>query len=176
MMSSYILREKFRDQGITSLVEEQNVTELLRVNNWNYASSYKVTRMLMEDAKLKNPSLTYFIDLHRDSVNRSISTTTIGDLSYAKVMFLIGLENSNYKENLAFTETINNKLEAKYPGISRGIYKKEGPGVNGVYNQDFSPKTILIEIGGTENTIDEVLHSIEAIADVLGKIIKEDAK
>ena len=64
----------------------------------------------------------------------------------------------------------------KYPGLSRGIYKKKGAGVNGVYNQDFSPKTILIEVGGQDNTIDEVFNTCEAISTILTEYIKEDKK
>lgn len=174
MMTSYILREKLGDVGIPVLVEENNVTELLKANNWNYASSYKITKMLMEDALVKNPSLSYFVDIHRDSVNKKISTTSIDHKNYAKVLFIVGLENPNYELNLALTTRINNLLNEKYPSLSRGIYKKEGKGVNGVYNQDFNKNTILIEMGGYENTIDEVLNSTEAIASVLKIIIEED--
>ena len=167
MMASFILREKLENNGIIALVEENNVSEILKINNWNYASSYKVTKLLMEDAKEKNPTLEYFIDLHRDSVSKKISTTTIGDKNYAKILFIVGLENPNYQKNLDFTNNLQGLFEEKYPGLSRGIYKKQGSGVNGVYNQDFSDKTILIEVGGTENTIEEVYNTIEAITDVL---------
>lgn len=173
MMASYILREKLGNKGITSLVEENNVSEILKINNWNYASSYKVTKLLMEDAKVKNPSLKYFIDLHRDSVSRKISTTTINNKSYAKILFIVGLENANYQKNLDFTNSLQLLFEEKYPGLSRGIYKKQGSGVNGVYNQDFNEFTILIEVGGAENTIEEVYNTIDAIADILSIYIGE---
>ena len=172
MMTSYILREKLENFGITALVEENNVSEILKINNWNYASSYKVTKLLMEDAKTKNPSLEYFIDLHRDSVSKKVSTTTINDKGYARILFIVGLENPNYQKNLEFTTALNKLFNDGYPGLSRGIYKKEGAGVNGVYNQDFHENTILIEVGGVENTIDEVYNTINAIADVLNKYIK----
>ena len=174
MMLSYIVREKLNDKGIPTIVEENDVSAFLQANNWSYASSYKVTRLLMEDAKTKNPTLKYFIDLHRDSVSKSISTATINGKNYAKVLFIIGLENPNYQENLTVTTTINNMLEEKYPGITRGIYKKEGKGVNGVYNQDFDKNTILFEVGGPENTIEEVLNTADAISTVLAEYIKGD--
>ncbi len=174
MMASYILRERLYDLGHVSLVEENDVNNFLITNNWNYASSYKVTRLLMEDAKEKNPSLKFFIDLHRDSVNRKISTTTINGKNYAKMMFLLGLENENYKANLEVIEAIETLLLERYPTISRGIYKKEGKGVNGVYNQDFDKYTILVEMGGEENTIDEVLNSITALAEVLDVYIRSN--
>ena len=174
MMLSYIVREKLNDKGIPTIVEENDVSAFLQANNWSYASSYKVTRLLMEDAKTKNPTLKYFIDLHRDSVSKSISTATINEKNYAKILFIIGLENPNYQENLTVTTTINNMLEEKYPGITRGIYKKEGKGVNGVYNQDFDKNTILFEVGGPENTIEEVLNTADAISTVLAEYIKGD--
>ena len=174
MMLSYIVREKLNDKGIPTIVEENDVSAFLQANNWSYASSYKVTKLLMEDAKTKNPTLKYFIDLHRDSVSKSISTATINGKNYAKILFIIGLENPNYQENLTVTTTINNMLEEKYPGITRGIYKKEGKGVNGVYNQDFDKNTILFEVGGPENTIEEVLNTADAISTVLAEYIKGD--
>lgn len=174
MMASYILREKLNNNGISTIVEENDVTEFLRTNNWNYSSSYKVTKILMEDAYSKNQSLKYFVDLHRDSVKKNVSSITIDNKNYAKILFIVGLENKNYQENLKMTEKINNKIKEKYPGLSRGIYKKQGSGVNGVYNQDFHPNTILIEIGGVDNTIDEVFNTCEAISVVLTDYIKED--
>lgn len=173
MMMSYILREKLNDKGIGTIVEENDVTEFLRTNNWNYASSYKVTKLLMEDAYSKNPSLEYFIDLHRDSVKKSITSVTIDNKNYAKILFIVGLENKDYAKNLKFTEILNDKFNEKYPGLSRGIYKKKGSGVNGVYNQDFHPNTILIEVGGVDNTIDEVFNTCLAISEILTEYIKE---
>ena len=172
MTVSYIIREQLNKNNIPTIVEENDVTEFLRTNNWNYASSYKVSRMLMEDAKSKNNSLKYFIDLHRDSVNKNISSINIDNINYAKILFIVGLENPNYKENLETTEKLNDMFNKYYPGISRGIYKKQGKGVNGVYNQDFSNNTILIEVGGEENAIDEVFNSAEAICRVLTEYIK----
>jgi stage II sporulation protein P len=130
--------------------------------------------MLLDDIKEKEPTLRYFIDLHRDSVNKNISTININGEDYAKLLFIVGLENPNYSTNLKFTEELNNKLDKMYPGLSRGIYKKKGPGVNGVYNQDFDPNTILIEVGGEENTIDEIYNSCMVISDILTSYIKGD--
>ena len=174
MTLSYILREKLNNKGIKTIVEENNVSEFLKANNWNYASSYKVTRLLLDDIKSKNKSLKYFIDLHRDSVSKKISTININNISYAKILFIVGLENPNYKTNLEKIEKLNNMINQKYPGLSRGIYKKKGKGVNGVYNQDFDPNTILIEVGGEDNTIDEVYNTAEAISNVLSDYIRSD--
>lgn len=174
MTASYMLSEKLKKYGYNSIVEENDVTAILTSNNWNYASSYVVSKMLMTTAKNNNPTLKYYIDLHRDSVSYDITTTVIGNKNYAKVMFLLGLENNNYKASEIVINRLNEIISSKYPGISRGIYKKGGPGVNGVYNQDFSSRCILIEVGGVDNNIEEVSNTIDAISDMLNTYIKED--
>lgn len=171
LTTSYMLEEQLLKYGIKSVVEESSVSEVLNKNKWKYASSYKVTKTFLEKAKEKYPSLKFYIDVHRDSVKYSITTKTINDKKYARVMFLIGLENKNYKENLKVTEAINNEVEKKYPGLSRGIYKKKGKGVNGVYNQDFSSNCILIEFGGNKNTIDEVYNTVIALGEIISNYI-----
>ena len=123
--------------------------------------------MLLEQAKKDYPSLIYYVDLHRDSIDYNKTTVTINNKKYAKVLFLLGLENANYKENKKVITEMNNIINSKYNGISKGIYEKGGKGVNGVYNQDFSKNCILIEVGGVDNTIDEVSNTIDAIADML---------
>lgn len=173
-MNNYILEEKFEKEGFTTYVEEERIKEILNKNNWNYAGSYLASRTLLEKRKQEYPSLIYFIDVHRDSLPKSRTTVTINEKDYATILFIVGLENKNYQENLSFTEKINNKLNEKYPNLSKGIYKKEGEGVNGVYNQDFSPRTILVEMGGPENSIEEVLNTSLAFSDCFLEVIKDE--
>ena len=47
------------------------------------------------------------------------------------------------------------------------MYKRQ------VYNQDFSPYTILVEMGGPENTIDEVLNTSLAFSECFLEVIDE---
>lgn len=174
LMASYILEEQLSKKGHVVLVEEESVSKLRTTLGLNYAGSYKVTRSMMENAKKNNPTLKYYIDLHRDSLTRDKTTLTVDGKNYAKILFIVGLENSNYQENLDFTNKISDLLNQKVKGLSKGIYKKEGPLVNGVYNQDFSNRVILIELGGNENTIDEVYRSLIVLGEVLDEVIKND--
>ena len=172
MMPSYIMEEILNTKSIYTIVEENSINEILKENNWNYAGSYKASRILIEEAKKKNPSLKYFIDVHRDSVKHDKTTVTINNKAFAKLLFIIGLENPHYEDNLLFTNKINEKINKYYPGLSRGIYKKKGIGVNGVYNQDNNKYTILIEVGGKENTIDEVMNATIAFIKCFEEVIK----
>ena len=174
MFADYMFQDVLEKNNYRAIVEEASIKEILNMNSWKYAYSYMASRVLLEDAKNKNPSLKYFVDIHRDSLEKGRTTIEIEGKKFAKTIFLIGLENENYEENLSFTEKINNLLNEKYPGLSKGIYKKGGPGVNGVYNQDFSKRAILIEIGGYENTPSEVLNSVLAFSECFMEVISKD--
>ena len=171
LMASYLLKEKLNNKGIPSIVEDTNITEFLDINGWDYASSYKASRIFMLDKQNTYPSLKYYIDIHRDSVGKNLTTIKIGNKNYARILFVIGLEHDNYQKNLKLADNINKLFNENYPGLSRGIYKKEGPNVNGIYNQDISPNAMLIEVGGVDNNIEEVMNTINAISDVLVKYL-----
>ena len=173
MINNYILEDIFNKNGYKTLVEERSIKEILNNNNWKYSASYKASRIYLEDAYKNNNSLEYFIDLHRDSLTHNKTHINIDGKDYAKILFLIGLENPNYEKNLLLTEKINNKLNDYYPGLSKGILKKGGEGVNGIYNQDFNENVILVEIGGYENTTTEVLNSSLAFAKCFMEAINE---
>ncbi len=172
MMADYILEEQFNNASYNTIVEERNIKEILNKHSWNYAYSYRASRERMEDVKDNHPSLKYFIDVHRDSLPKEKTTVEIEGKRYAKLLFLIGMENPTFQNNLEFTEAINNKLNEKYPSLSKGIYKKSGPGVNGIYNQDFSPYTILVEMGGYQNTPTEVMNSALAFSECYLEVVK----
>lgn len=171
MTTSYMLKEILSKNNINSIVEERDVSSILKKNKWSYASSYKVSRMFMEEAVKKKTSLNFFIDVHRDSVSYKTTTIEINKVKYARVLFISGLENKDYMKNLKMIEYINDEINKKYKGLSRGILKKKGKGVNGIYNQDFSSNCILIEIGGKDNTIDEVYNTTKIVGEVISKYI-----
>lgn len=172
-LASYYFQERLKDLGIESVVEKRKIKDVLDKNGWNYRYSYNASRVYLEEVSKNNPSIKYFIDLHRDSVGKDKTTTTINGKSYARVMFLVGLEHENYQKNLDLATRLNELISQFDSTLSRGIYQKEGPGVNGIYNQDFSSKAILIEVGGQYNTIEEVANTIEVMARVLKDYLEE---
>lgn len=167
LMASYILKEKLNRLGLSTIVETTNLSDFLNVNGWDHSSSYKASRLLLLDNISKYESLKYFIDIHRDSVSKNVSTVTIKEKKYAKILFVVGLEHDNFQANLDNMNKINAISEKYYPGLSRGIYKKSGSGVNGIYNQDINENVILIEVGAYKNTIEEVFNTIEALSNIL---------
>ena len=154
--ASYILQEYLKNQGIESIVEEGDVTSILREKKWNYAKSYDASRILLEKALKKYPSIEYVIDIHRDAAKKEVSTTTINNESCARISLVVGKDYPDYTANYEFAKTINNKLKEVDSTFSRGVILKSGANVNGVYNQDLFNNYLLIEVGAQYNTIDEV--------------------
>ena len=175
LMASYILKEKLNDLNIATIVEETDITEILRMNSWKYNYSYQASRMLVQDTISKNETLEYLIDIHRDSIPKNKTTLTVGNKSYAKVLFVIGIDHDNYEDNLLLAQKLSDIINSKQNNLSKGVLKKGGKGNNGIYNQDLSSKALLIEIGGPENTIDEVTNTLTVIADSLYDLIKGDS-
>ena len=173
-LASKILKEYLEDLGIKVIVEENNITDKLHSLNLKYGSSYKISRMFMETAYKEHPSLKYFIDIHRDSSKYEKTTAEIDGEKYAKLLFVVGLDNDNYELNLKLAEKLKEKIKMYNENLFRGIMKKSGAGVNGIYNQDFSPNAMLVEVGGQYNNISEVNNTLQIFAKILSNYIKED--
>ena len=171
--AAHMLKEKLDNKGINTIVEENNILEYMEQNNYDHSMSYIASRKFLAETIKKYSSIKLYIDLHRDSLSHEYTTVTLNNKNYAKVMFVIGLKNSSYELNYKVSESLNNKLNLKYSGISRGILKKGNVGANGIYNQDLNPNIILIELGGYENNIEEINNTLDILSTIIGEYINE---
>ena len=173
MIASYVLKEKLNDLKIPSIVETSNVKEYLTRNKLQYSDSYIASRYFMKTAIKNNSSPKYFFDLHRDSAKINKTLYKKDNKEYARILFVVGRGHSNYKENLRLTTILNEKIKSKYPGFSRGILQKGTINGNGRYNQDISRHAFLIEVGGVDNTIEQVYNTCEILAPIIYEFIEE---
>ncbi len=145
-----------------------------------YYLSYKYSLQTVQAALSSNKNLKYIFDIHRDANpngGKELTTRKINGKNYATIFFVIGEGNKNYEENKGFAEKINAVLEEMYPGISRGIIKRQKTsGSNGEYNQSVSPNSLTIEIGGVNNTLQEEYQSAKALAEAFSEIYWEAVK
>lgn len=161
------MKEQLESRGIGTAVEKTDIQANLNRKGLDYTKSYQESRPVVQAAMASNRDYTYFIDIHRDSHRREMTTKVINGQSYAKLAFIIGGNQSNYEKNLKLATELHNLLDKKYPGLSRGvIVKREG---NGKYNQDLSQNAILVEFGGVDNTFEELYRSSDALADVFSE-------
>ena len=78
------------------------------------------------------------------------------------------MRNKHWTQNEQFALQIHNGLKSKYPGLSKGIYGKNSG--NAEYNQSISNHSILIEVGGPENTPEECMRTADVLAEALSKV------
>jgi len=119
------------------------------------------------------PSIKMVIDVHRDGLEKEHLrvVTDINGKKAAKIMFVVGtdstgLSHPNWKENLKLAITLQEKLNRKYPGLTRPILISENR-----YNQHLSKGAMLIEVGGDGNLISECLESVKYLAEAIGEIV-----
>lgn len=170
---SHILKDYLEELKIPTIIETSSITKVLKENNWSYKYSYKASRNIIEPIIKNTDSLKLIIDLHRDSSSLNKTLLEINNKKYAKILFVVGAEHENYEDNYLLAEKLKNLLEKEIPGITRGITKKSGEGVNGIYNQDLSPVSVLIELGGQYNEIEELNNTIEILATAISKYVEE---
>ncbi|WP_096201325.1 stage II sporulation protein P [Bacillus sp. FJAT-45350] len=170
------LGQELRNRGIGVDVDKTDVESLLHQRDWQYGKSYDASREVVKKAMSQNEDLEFFIDLHRDAQPRDLTTVEINGQKYARTFFVIGENHSKYEHNLKLAKDLHERLEKKYPGLSRGVFVKGGPGTNGRFNQDLSTNSVLLEIGGVDNTLEETYRSAEAFATVFSDLYWESHK
>nr|WP_186324648.1 stage II sporulation protein P [Paenibacillus bovis] len=170
------LGKKLEEKGIKTLVEKSSVQKELAQKGMSYGQSYSVSRNLVIEATKQNKQIDLIFDLHRDSARKNVTTKTIDGEKFARVMFVVGTGHQNFSKNLAFADNLHQMLQEKYPGLSRGaIEKARKGGNNGIYNQDLSSNSLVIEIGGIDNTLEELNRTVDALADVISEYYWGDA-
>ena len=79
---------------------------------------------------------------------------------------LADLENPYKQENLAFSLRMNLIGQVLYPGLMFKIYLK-----NYRYNMHLSPKSLLVELGTNENTLEEAMNAMPYFAQILDQVL-----
>lgn len=161
------LGELLQSNGIQTMVNQDDFAQKLAEQKKSYSLSYTESYKAVSAAATTSPSLQYFFDIHRDSDEpRSKVALTLNGKTYSRILFVIGTANPTYLENKKLAENLHARLEALYPGLSRGIILKGTNEGNGVYNQSISMGSLLLEFGGTNNTLEECYNTAEAFAGV----------
>lgn len=140
-----------------------------------YNESLPAITQILEE----NPTIEVVIDLHRDAV--SGDRKLVMDLQgrpTARFMFFNGLsysrksgdiaylENPYIQENLAFSFQAQVAANEYYPGIARKVYLKAYR-----FNMHLKPKSMLIELGAQNNTVEEIMNACDPLAHILAIVL-----
>ncbi len=97
-------------------------------------------------AKLIKKQPSCLIDVHRDAVPPERYTGYVNNQKVTKIQLVVGRQNPNFEATNKFAKQIKAKVDAKYPGLIKGIFYGKGK-----YNQDLGPRTIILEFGTDKN-------------------------
>lgn len=122
--------------------------------------AYGRSRVTAMRAKSGLADPVILLDVHRDAVTQS--TTLPDGRRAASILLVVARQNPWWQWNYAFARCLESRLEAVDPGLSRGVRILDGR-----YNQDLSPASLIVEVGGADSTMEECLVSAKVFADVL---------
>lgn len=128
-------------------------------NNINYKYSYAVSRKYLNTALKNHGEYDLIIDFHRDSIKKNLSTLSYKDKQYAKIMFVVGKGSQNYIQVKKMSSELSSLVNSKIPELSRGVYVKQSH-----YNQGITKNMVLIEVGASENTYQEIQNTLNILS------------
>lgn len=142
-----------------------------------YTYAEDAITQILED----NPTIEVVIDLHRDGLKEGADklVATIEGKQTAKIMFFNGVSRSSSsgdidylynrykKDNLAFSFQLKLASMECYPEFTRKNYIDAYQ-----YNQHLRAKSVLVEVGAQNNTLQEELNAMEVLAEILHRVIK----
>lgn len=143
--------------------------------NGSYAKSNATVRSYLE----RYPTIRVVIDVHRDAIQRADGTrikpvAMIGGMKSAQVMIICGADVNgnlpNFRQNLRFAGRWQDKMESMFPGLTRPVlfdYR--------YYNQDLTTGSLLIEVGGHANTLEEAKYAGRMAGQALAALLAEGA-
>ncbi|NLB19051.1 MAG: stage II sporulation protein P, partial [Syntrophomonadaceae bacterium] len=115
--------------------------------------------------KMLKDSPAAIFDVHRDAAPAEAYFTYITGVESARIMIVVGRQNPNMNANLAFAKQVKEKADQIYPGLIRGIFIGRGS-----YNQDLSPRALLLEIGTHRLSEQLAQNAAHCIGDVISAL------
>lgn len=166
---AYLLEEKYGFKVLHDTGVYDNVRD----------DAYNQSLPAIEKILAENPTIEVVIDLHRDAVSND--RRLVMDLQgrpTARFMFFNGLsyssksgdisylENPYIQDNLAFSFQAQVAANELYPGIARKVYLKAYR-----FNLHLMPKSMLIELGAQNNTVEEIMNACDPLAHILSIVL-----
>jgi len=160
------------DFNIPSFVEERDIRTIKPDRGWLFNDSYHASEVFLLENIRQHDTLEFFFDIHRDHVPDQAATATINGTTYARIAFVISLDNpSGYEPNMIMAQEIMALLEAKRPGITRPIVIFPISTIQNHLNQQHSENLQLLEIGAAQSTPEEMDRTIRVLGEVIAEYI-----
>ena len=147
----------------------------------SYTGSYANSRAVVQQYLAQYPSIKVVLDVHRDAIEteggaRYAPVCTVEGMQAAQVMIICGCDNGTtvqlpaWRQNLRLAAAWERSMEGMYPGFTRPVLLSYR-----FYNQDLTTGSLLIEIGGHGNNLNEALYAGQLAAKGLAAALLGDA-
>lgn len=129
------------------------------------ADAYRRSRRTAFRLVQKAPAAV--VDIHRDGIpDPDVYIANVAGETVTKIRLVVGRQNQNMGANLDFAKRLKAYLDERYPGLVRGIFLAHGN-----YNQDLSPRSILIEVGTYTNNREQAQRGAALFAEALPRVL-----
>lgn len=148
------------------------------------STAYSRSEETMRKLQKQYPTISLFIDLHRDAYGSSVSGSKdyveIDGAQIARMMFVVGTgegatgtgfaEMPDYESNFALASYMTSLLASINPKLIRDVRVKSGR-----YNQHVSDSCVLVEVGHNANTLEQALAAMPYLAEAIAGSMQNGA-
>ena len=151
--------------------------ELIHDRSYNdypsYNASYGVAREKIQAYLEQYPSIVLVLDLHRDALENPVRETVARDgRLLAPLMLAVGsdqggLNHPHWEDNLSCGLKLQALGLRDQPSLFKKLsFRKER------FNGDLSPGALIVEVGSTENTLEEAQASMPYLARYIAELLR----
>ncbi len=158
-------------QALSNRLQQLGFNVQYNHNNHNPHDVNAYSRSRKTAASLLKQRPDVILDVHRDAVPAEQYRTQVKGQEVTKVKLVVGNQNPNMKTNLEFAKRMKAVMDKKTPGLSNGIFIGKGD-----YNQDLSPRAMLIEVGAHTNNKNDATEGVMLFADTLPTVFGINTK
>lgn len=162
----------FTELGLT-VVHDRTLYDYPKYNGAYDRSAEAVQRYLEQ-----YPSIKIVLDVHRDALVGTDGTVykpvlQIDGVKTAQVMLLVGTDDAgasfpDWGEHLALAMQIQQQMNSLWPGLARPITLRTAR-----FNQQLTKGSLLVEVGGHGNSLEEALAGARLFARSAAKVLLE---
>jgi stage II sporulation protein P len=140
------------------------VLHSVRSHDPHDANAYVRSRRTAVDLLKTNPAALF--DVHRDSGPPNVYSANVSGQPITSVRFVLGSSNPHVSANLQFAKELKAAEDKLHPGVVKGILVTRGN-----FNQDLSPRALLIEVGADTNSQQAAENGIAMFADAIPVVL-----
>ena len=136
-------------ESLADRLRRQGYRVTVSPNNHNPHDGQAYLRSRRTAAQLMRLRPAALVDVHRDAVPPQLYETRVLGRPAVRVRLVVGRQNPHMSANLEFAKRLKSLADRELPGIVEGIFLARGD-----YNQDLSPRAILLEFGAHTNPLE----------------------